>query len=226
MTVNWLGIVGGCGPVASTHIQHTLQQRATVSVEQEHVPILNCVDSTMPSRVKAINGEIPVPVETVEDFFVTNATFLDYRCDYLVIGSNTSHYFYDAVNRATDADVIHLPHTALDALVDNDENQIQILGTNTLAEVGVYDTDHDIDVTHVDPDGATDVIFEIKNDNMDEARWLFEEWLQQEANPDIPVLLACTELSKLDIPLPFYGYDAVDLFADFYLNTCHNFNQE
>lgn len=216
----WLGIVGGCGPVATTNMQRTFQDRIDVTVEQDHVPVVSCVDSTMPSRVESINGT-GVPVAEVASHFEENAKYLDARCDYLLIASNTSHYFYDVVDAATEAEVLHLPRIALSRLADR-YDEVVVFGTDTLEDQGIYTeaaAEYDIDVVHANSSYATDIIFMVKNDEPRERVWdVYSEWLR-EYESESPFLAACTEFSILDTPATITMYDAVELVVDYYVET-------
>lgn len=206
-----LGIIGGCGPVATTNIIQTIQDRTPIDVEQQHVPILASIDATLPSRVAAIRGD----GEPVESQFVENARALeDMGADYLLIGSNTSHYYHPAVNDAVSVPVLDAPRSTMEWCESRGYDRVLVLGTDVLRSTGIYDTaaaDTTVQVEYPDPDRSMEIIYEFKNGNFVRAQELLETQLA-EAND--PVVLACTELSCLDAGGPTTTIDPIIVIAD------------
>ena len=100
-----VGILGGMGPEATVDLFSNIVAETSVESDNDHLRIIIDNNPKMPSRQDAIlnEGEDPGPamVETARNLERAGA-------DFIIIGANTAHYFYDYVKNAVDIPVLHI----------------------------------------------------------------------------------------------------------------------
>ena len=201
-----LGIIGGVGPVATTNIIRTIQDRTSVTKEQDHVPILADIDSTLDSRVAAIKRGDP----SVANQMVENARRLEMAgATHLLIGSNTSHYYYSEIDAETSAMVYHMPDLVGEYCHFEGYDSVMVFGTDLLCDLDIYGwafADRECDVFYpAEQAMAMDVIYDVKDGFMDEAQASFELLMERHREYQ-PFVIGCTEFSVLDSS----GFDTID----------------
>lgn len=100
-----VGILGGMGPEATIDLFSRIVRRTHAKSDEDHLRIIIDNNPKMPSRQDAIlhGGESPVPAmcETARNLERAGA-------DFIIIGANTAHYFYDDVRKAVGIPVLHI----------------------------------------------------------------------------------------------------------------------
>jgi aspartate racemase len=100
-----VGILGGMGPEATIDLFSSIVTESNAKNDHEHLRIIIDNNPKMPSRQDAIlnGGENPGPAmaETARNIAGAGA-------DFIIIGANTAHYFYDYVKNAVDIPVLHI----------------------------------------------------------------------------------------------------------------------
>lgn len=104
-----VGILGGMGPEATIDLFSRIVQRTHAKSDEDHLRIIIDNNPKMPSRQAAIlsGGESPVPAmcETARNLERAGA-------DFIIIGANTAHYFYDEVQKAVGIPILHIVEEA------------------------------------------------------------------------------------------------------------------
>ena len=101
-----LGVIGGMGPEATSYYYENVIAHTKASRDQEHIDMVILSHAAMPDRTEAIisgNSRRLINMlcndaRTLETLGVSN----------IAITCNTSHYFYDHIQRATRVPVINM----------------------------------------------------------------------------------------------------------------------
>ena len=124
-----VGILGGMGPEATIDLFARIVEETHAKCDEDHLRIIIDNNPKMPSRQNAIlnNGESPVPamVETAKNLKNAGA-------DFIIIGANTAHYFYDEVSSQVDIPFLHIINEAVKELLRICPNikKIGVMATN------------------------------------------------------------------------------------------------
>lgn len=132
-----LGILGGMGSLATTDFLFKLVTETPAQKDQDHVPFVVWNVPQIPSRQEALkaNGISPLP-EMLRGIHALNQV----GATRIVIPCNTAHYWVKPLEQASQAPVIDIIETALDALIFQGSGQelVGILATRGLLEAGLY----------------------------------------------------------------------------------------
>lgn len=146
-----VGILGGMGPEATVDLFSNIVAETNVESDNDHLRIIIDNNPKMPSRQDAIlnDGENPGPAmaDTARNLERAGA-------DFIIIGANTAHYFYDYVKNAVDIPVLHIiDETVLETIrkVDN-VKKVGVLATSGAMKTKMYQNSFnkfDIEVVEV-----------------------------------------------------------------------------
>lgn len=133
-----VGILGGMGPEATIDLFSKIVEETHAKKDEEHLRIIIDNNPKMPSRQDAIlkGAESPVPamVDTAKNLQKAGA-------DFIIIGANTAHYFYDEVAVQVDIPFLHIIDEAVkDLLRQNPEaKKVGVLATTAAVQTKLYD---------------------------------------------------------------------------------------
>ena len=100
-----VGILGGMGPEATIDLFARIVKHTHAKKDDDHLRIIIDNNPKMPSRQDAIlkSGEFPVTAmrETARNLERAGA-------DFIIIGANTPHYFYDEIKDAVRIPFLHI----------------------------------------------------------------------------------------------------------------------
>lgn len=100
-----VGILGGMGPEATIDLFSKIVKATGAKKDEDHLRIIIDNNPKMPSRLDAIlaDGPSPAPnmVETARNLEKAGA-------DFIIIGANTAHWFYDEVQAGVKVPVLHI----------------------------------------------------------------------------------------------------------------------
>ena len=129
-----LGILGGMGPAATVDFFAKLVALTPATRDQEHIRlILTCLPQT-PDRSAAVLGQGPSPLTWL---LAGLRLLLGAGSQAIVIPCNTSHHWYDELQAAAGAPILHIADAAIGALPPGDERVIILATRGTLAS-GFY----------------------------------------------------------------------------------------
>lgn len=206
-----LGVLGGLGPGATVHFMDRLVEMTPAASDQDHIETLVYNDPTVPDRTEAILGNGPSP----EDQLVENAKTLERGgCDAIVIGSNTTHYYYDAIDSSVAAEVPHLMRLVEKELEKRGLSTVGIITTEPAMKMGLYE------------DVAEEVVYPEKTNSLVEAMYSYKGGEQERATDrylegveSTPAhvdgyVVGCTDFSALSVPLSKPTIDALDVLIE------------
>lgn len=207
-----LGILGGVGPEATTEFVDRIQQRTNADTDQEHVRLIADIDSQIPPRDPGITNDGIERAEIRQHLRENASRLSEIDCTHLIIASNATHYFYDSVSEQVSIPVLHMPKMAVQRCKDNGYDSVTVFGSNGCRASGVYDGYDNVDINFPSEGVHSSIhtaIFALKAGEVERAQSLLDSAVKNTAGP---YLIACTELSMLELPKK--SIDAMDVAAD------------
>ena len=217
-----LGVIGGMGPEASCYYYENVIAHTDASKDQEHIDMVILSHATMPDRTEAImSGDdkhliqlLQEDARTLESLGVAN----------IAITCNTSHYFYNQIQKAVQVPVINMIHESVAFAVKEYDNvkKIGIMATDGTINSRIYHKEcRKMGVTPVKPseERQKDVMSLIYDDiksgrpgDRNKFDRVMNEFVRKGCDA---VILACTELSvfKGRHEIPSICLDAMDVLV-------------
>ncbi|NOX34030.1 MAG: aspartate/glutamate racemase family protein [Deltaproteobacteria bacterium] len=221
MTDKTVGILGGMGPEATVDLMQRIIRLTPALDDIDHIHCIVDNNPKVPSRIKAIiegDGEDPGPC--MADMGRRLETF---GADFLVIACNTAHYYYNAVRDAVNIPVIHMIDLVACHVKKNfpDQDKIGILASPAVAMTGLYTSRFKkLNIKDIWPDPEhQESLFKVikavkKGDTGSKVCENYKKACKNlQAKGAISAVVACTELSALDTPLPLNTIDAAQVLA-------------
>jgi aspartate racemase len=132
-----LGVLGGMGPLAGAHFAVRVAQLTPATSDQEHIPLLLNNDPRIPDRSTAWVSGGPSPLPAMMRGI---AILQDAGADCIAIPCNTAHLWFDELQSATSARLLHI----VKAVVLDLQRQgvhggcVGVLGTRATLQTGLY----------------------------------------------------------------------------------------
>lgn len=133
-----IGILGGVGPWATVDMFKKFLEAVSAERDQDYPRLLIYCNSKIPDRNKAImdGGVDPTPAlqETARALERAGA-------DFIVIGSNGTHYYHDAIQRATTVPVLNMVEETANFIKTErpDVNSIGLVAATCTVSIGLYE---------------------------------------------------------------------------------------
>lgn len=198
---NFLGVLGGMGPLATADFLRKVVENTPASVDQEHIPVLLYGDCTTPDRTENIMGRGPSPLpQLLEGIRVLNRNGVRAIC----IPCNSAHCWFDEMAAASAVPLFHIVRASAAQVRKKNPaaRVVGVLSTSGTNRMGIYrrtltDLGYAV-VTPTDDEFATLVspaIALIKANRLDEAEVVFEKAATRlrERGAEI-IILGCTEI--------------------------------
>ncbi|WP_077623706.1 aspartate/glutamate racemase family protein [Sediminibacillus massiliensis] len=204
MQYNKLGVLGGMGPKATSVFFDKVIDCTDAHKDQEHIDMVILNHATLPDRTKAILenkghiflSAIEKDIKLLETAGVAN----------IAIPCNTSHYFYDEMQKMTDINIINMVEETVKEIAKHygEGSKVGIMATNGTISTGIYEkTCHKYNMTAYLPAEAMQsnimniIYHDIKGDSGENAALKVETIIQELVNKEKCdcIILACTELS-------------------------------
>lgn len=217
-----LGVIGGMGPEATSYYYENVIAHTKADCDQEHIDMVILSHATMPDRTEAIiSGDnkhlinmLCNDARTLETLGVSN----------IAITCNTSHYFYDHIQKAVKIPVINMIEESAFYAVRDFENvkRVGIMATDGTINSKIYHRAcRKAGVTPVKPSAERqkDVMSLIYDDikaGKPGDRRKFDRVVSEFMRKGCDVIiLACTELSvfKGKHDVPSICLDAMDVLV-------------
>lgn len=217
-----LGVIGGMGPEATSYYYENVIAHTKAEKDQDHIDMVILSHAAIPDRTEAIlSGDdkhlvqlLTEDARTLESLGAAN----------IAITCNTSHYFYDQIQRAVNIPVINMIHESVAYAVTTFEpvKKIGIMATDGTINSRIYHKEcRKLGVTPVKPseERQKDVMSLIYDDIKsgkpgDRAKFdrVISEFMRKGCDA---VILACTELSvfKGKHEIPTICLDAMDVLV-------------
>ncbi len=134
MTSPLIGVLGGMGPLATVDFLHKLVTLTPADRDQDHVPVVVWNVPQIPSRPDALAGKGPSPLPAMaEGIARLNAA----GATRIVIPCNTAHAWYDALQAASAAPIIHIAEATVAALPAG-IGAVGVIATRGTLQGGLY----------------------------------------------------------------------------------------
>ncbi|WP_313961923.1 aspartate/glutamate racemase family protein [Parvimonas micra] len=212
-----LGVIGGMGPLATVKFYDKVVLNTDAHNDNEHIDLVVLNHSTMPDRTRCIIEKKDLEFLNV---IKKDLEILDnIGVDVVAIPCNTSHYFYDEFSKYTNLKIINMIEETILEIKRRGVKQVAVFGTIGTLNSKVYDKyaqKYGIEVKELsdeDKNSVMDIIYKIKETNNLENKE-FIEILNKYCDKDTIGIIACTELSLLDICKSINTIDALDVLVN------------
>ena len=132
-----LGVLGGMGPLAGAHFAVRVAELTPVTRDQDHIPLLLRNDPRIPDRSTAwMNGDAsPLPA-----MMHGIAMLQDAGADCIAVPCNTAHLWFDQLQAATSARLLHIVQAVVLDLQRQGVHagRVGVLGTRATLKTGLY----------------------------------------------------------------------------------------
>lgn len=212
-----LGVIGGMGPLATVKFCDKIVLNTEAHNDNEHIDLIVLNHSTMPDRTRCIieNKDTEFLNEIKKDLEILERIGIDV----VAIPCNTSHYFYDEFKNFTNLKIINMIEETILEIKRRGIKKVAVFGTLGTLNSKVYNKyakENGIEVKELsleDKKTVMDIIYKIKETNNLESKD-FVEILNRYCNDKTIGIIACTELSLLDIPENLNTIDALDVLVN------------
>lgn len=212
-----LGVIGGMGPLATVKFYDKIVLNTEAHNDNEHIDLIVLNHSTMPDRTKCIieNKDTEFLNEIKKDLEILERIGIDV----VAIPCNTSHYFYDEFKNFTNLKIINMIEETILEIKRRGIKKVAVFGTLGTLNSKVYNKyakENGIEVKELsleDKKTVMDIIYKIKETNNLESKD-FVEILNRYCNDKTIGIIACTELSLLDIPENLNTIDALEVLVN------------
>ena len=211
-----LGVIGGMGPLATVSFYERVVLNTAAKCDNEHIDMVVLSHASMPDRTKCIienkGGEFLEVIK--KDFKILE----DIGVEAVAIPCNTSHYFFDEFKKFTGLRVINMIEETILEVKKRGIEKVAVFGTLGTLNSKVYEkyaNQHCLLVKEVSPEdkqAVMDIIYDIKETNCLDGR-RFVDILSRYCDDETVGIIACTELSLLDIPRDINTIDALDVLV-------------
>ena len=212
-----LGVIGGMGPLATVKFYDKVVLNTDAHNDNEHIDLVVLNHSTMPDRTRCIIEKKDLEFLNV---IKKDLEILDnIGVDVVAIPCNTSHYFYDEFSKYTNLKIINMIEETILEIKRRGVKQVAVFGTIGTLNSKVYDKyaqKYGIEVKELsdeDKNSVMDIIYKIKETNNLENKE-FIEILNKYCDKDTIGIIACTELSLLDICKSINTIDTLDVLVN------------
>ena len=211
-----LGVIGGMGPLATVSFYERVVLNTVAKCDNEHIDMVVLSHASMPDRTKCIienkGGEFLEVIK--KDFKILE----DIGVEAVAIPCNTSHYFFNEFKKFTGLRIINMIEETILEVKKRGIEKIAVFGTLGTLNSKVYEkyaNQHGLLVKEVSPEDkqvVMDIIYDIKETNCLDGR-RFVDILSRYCDDETVGIIACTELSLLDIPRDINTIDALDVLV-------------
>ena len=212
-----LGVIGGMGPLATVKFYDKVVLNTEAHNDNEHIDLIVLNHSTMPDRTRCIieNKNTEFLNEIKKDLEILDKIGVDI----VAIPCNTSHYFYDEFKNFANLKIINMIEETILELNRRGIKKVAVFGTLGTLNSKVYNKyakENGIEVKELsleDKNSVMDIIYKIKETNNLENK-KFVEILNKYCDDETIGIIACTELSLLDISKNMNTIDALDVLVN------------
>ena len=212
-----LGVIGGMGPLATVKFYDKVVLNTEAHNDNEHIDLIVLNHSTMPDRTRCIieNKNTEFLNEIKKDLEILDKIGVDI----VAIPCNTSHYFYDEFKNFANLKIINMIEETILEIKRRGIKKVAVFGTLGTLNSKVYNKyakENGIEVKELsleDKNSVMDIIYKIKETNNLENK-KFVEILNKYCDDETIGIIACTELSLLDISKNMNTIDALDVLVN------------
>ncbi|GGG88468.1 aspartate/glutamate racemase family protein [Paenibacillus radicis (ex Gao et al. 2016)] len=219
-----LGVLGGMGPQATAVFMERVIARTAAKQDQEHIDMIVLNHASLPDRTDAItSGDHVAFIEAVRK----DLELLELAgTANIAIPCNTSHFFYEQMQRLTSVPIIHMVNETVQEVSKSGDpvSRVGLLATDGTIKSGVYaESCERYGLEYVIPAQSlqrkvSQIIYEqVKRDgNLNAVELIKVVQQMRETYRCDRIILACTELSCIPLPLQIRSYviDAMDVLVE------------
>ena len=195
---NKLGILGGMGPMATYTLYKNIIESTTAARDQDHINAVILNASHIPDRTEGIlqRGKSPLPFLLEELKILEGA-----GCDLIAVPCNTSHYFFDEMQKSCSSEILNMIDLTGEKLKDLGITKTYLMATEGTIKIGVYKkylSKKNIDIMPASEFETAEmmrVIYEIKAGKAPDTSGLCEIAGKYARLGCEKIILGCTELS-------------------------------
>lgn len=198
---NFLGVVGGMGPLATADFLKKLVQSTPAKIDQEHIPVLLYGDCTVPDRTAAVVGTGPSPLpKLLQGIRFLNQAGVKAIC----IPCNSAHCWFAEMKAATTVPLFHIVRASAEQVKKKNPaaKNVGVLSTYGTFQMGIYNRALEemefVPITPTEDEFQTLVspaIALIKGNQLDAAEDLFRQAAARlVARGAEVIILGCTEI--------------------------------
>ncbi|NBI28702.1 cysteate racemase [Chengkuizengella marina] len=193
-----IGIIGGMGPMATVDLMEKIIKNTPAKEDQEHIHVIADNNAQIPDRSSAIlgKGEDPTPLLVKSAQRLQNA-----GAEMLVIACNTAHFYYNAVKKAIQIPILHIPLETAYYLNSNYFKKVGLLATDGTVKSKLYQRyflKYDIEYIQMDnklQENVMQGIYDIKAGRLDSAYLHLSMAAEQlKKNGAEAIVAGCTEV--------------------------------
>ncbi len=197
---NFLGVIGGLGPLASSYFYELLIEKTDVQKDQDHINAIILNHASVPDRTAFILGESTVdPYQELE----SDVKMLEeLGAKAILITCNTAHFFYDRLSSITSVPIFNMIEDTCIELKKRNIRVAALLATKGTLKSNLYQEyleKHGLECITPDEeiqDKIMDIIYHYIKAGKAVDRNLFNEVIGSFGEIDT-FILGCTELSLL-----------------------------
>ena len=205
------------GPLATVKFYDKVVLNTEAHNDNEHIDLIVLNHSTMPDRTRCIieNKDTEFLNEIKKDLEILDKIGVDV----VAIPCNTSHYFYDEFKNFANLKIINMIEETILEIKRRGIKKVAVFGTLGTLNSKVYNKyaeENGIEVKELsleDKKTVMDIIYKIKETNNLENKE-FVEILNKYCDNETIGIIACTELSLLDICKNINTIDALDVLVN------------
>ena len=210
------------GPQASSFFYNNVIKHTKALKDQDHLDMVILSHATIPDRTGAILSGNTTELEEILKSDIRSLT--EAGCGEIVIPCNTSHYFYDGLQKETEAEIINMIDESVKAVLEKYDGvkKIGIMGTDGTVRMGLYGKacgKYGAEAVYPSPEKQKKVMHiiydEIKAGLTGDQMAFLDVVVDLERQGCEAVILACTELSayKEYHGMPDICTDAMDILV-------------
>ena len=133
---NFLGVIGGLGPLASSYFYELVINKTKVTKDQEHIDMVILSHATIPDRTAYIlDNTKESPFEYLKQDI---KTLEQMGAKYILMTCNTSHYFYDELKESTSVPLLNMIEDTILYIKEKNMKKVLILATTGTIESKLY----------------------------------------------------------------------------------------
>lgn len=103
---NFLGVVGGLGPFASSYFYDLVINKTNALKDQDHIDMIILNHASIPDRTSYILGNSK---ESPLEYLKSDVKLLEnIGAKYILITCNTAHYFYNELQSITSVPILNM----------------------------------------------------------------------------------------------------------------------
>ena len=222
-----LGVIGGLGPIATSHFMELIIRMTEAKVDQEHLDMILYSRPSIPDRTSYILD--PTKPSPLPEMIRIGNALARQGADLIAIPCMTAHFFHEELAEAIPVPIVHAIHETCVHLKKHGIRKAGIMATDGTIRSKLFQREllrHGIEPVIPGPEGQKCVMSIIYDDikanrpaDMEKFNRASQELRAQGAEA---IILGCTELSlvKRDCRLGAGYLDAMEVLAQTCVVQC------